>query len=148
MEHFEDDDDKITSMLAARRFVFFDFELESLLVPGQVECDSPDAIEEQQRADRHQPNAQSWVAVVDYNSAKKESRRQQDRSPNQGGGNRRSNLETLDAPRGQTGGDINERESGPMRVGEREHEPSRFISNIDVPADFEAVQGFECVAER
>ena len=33
-----------------------------------------------------------------------------------------------------------------MRVRKREHEPLHFVSNVDTPADLEAVQGLKAAA--
>src|SRR6266516_4246669 len=84
--------------------------------PGQVERDSRDAVE------------------------------QEDGGPNQCKGNRRPELEAFHASRRQTRGDVQEREQRSVRVREREHEPPHFVSNIDIPADLEAMQRFKRAA--
>ncbi len=114
--------------------------------PGQVERDSRDAVEQEERADRHEPDAQSGIAAVGYDAAEKESRRQEDGGPNQCKGNRRPELEAFHASRRQTRGDVQEREQRSVRVREREHEPPHFVSNIDIPADLEAMQRFKRAA--
>src|SRR5215471_4389317 len=86
--------------------------------PGQVERDSRDAVE------------------------------QEDGGPNQCKRNRRPELEAFHASRRQTGGDVHEREQRSMRVREREHEPPHFVSNIDEPADLEAMQRFKAASQR
>src|SRR5439155_26006345 len=111
--------------------------------PGQVERDSRDAVEQEERADRHEPDAQSGIAAVGYDAAEKESRWQEDGGPNQCEGNRRPELEAFYVSRRQTGGDVHEREQRSMRVREREHEQPHFVSDIDIPADLEAMQRFK-----
>src|SRR4029077_11256082 len=78
--------------------------------PGQVERDSRDAVEQKERADRHEPDAQSGIAAVGYDAAEKESRRQEDGGPNQCKRNRRPELEAFHVSRRQTRGDVQERE--------------------------------------
>ena len=38
---------------------------------------------------------------------------------------------------------MHQAEQGAMSVGERPHEPARFVRNVKVSADLEAVEGFE-----
>jgi len=116
--------------------------------PGQVERDLRDAVEQEERTDRHEPDAQSGIAAVGYDAAEEESRRQEDGGPNQCKRNRWPEREAFHASRRQTGGDVYEREQRSMRVREREHEPPHFVSNIDIPADLEAMQRFKAASQR
>jgi len=120
----------------------------SISKPGQVERDSRDAVEQEERADRHEPDAQSGITTVGYDAAEKESRWQEDGGPNQCKGNRRPELQAFHASRRQTRDDVHERKQRSMRVREREHKSPHFVSNIDIPADLEAMQRFEGAAQR
>mgnify|MGYP003694523493 CR=1 FL=1 len=57
-------------------------------------------------------------------------------------------VEALHTSRGQTGGDVDQREQRSVRVREREHQSPRLVADIEIPADLEAVQCFERAAER
>ena len=114
--------------------------------PGQVERDSRDAVEEEERADRHEPDAQSGIAAIGYDAANKEARWQEDGGPNQCKGNGRPEFEAFHVSRRQTGRDVQKRKQRSVRMREREHEPPHFVSNIDIPADLEAMQRFKAAA--
>ena len=48
----------------------------------------------------------------------------------------------------QREGDVGEAEQGAVRVAERERQAARRVAEVEVPAELEAVAGFEEEAER
>ena len=115
------------------------------VAPAKVDSNAGNAIGQEHRRDRNEPDSQSGIAAISNKAAEEKTQRKKNSSPDQAERSRAALWQALGA-RGQTSGNIDQGERGAVGMCESKHEAAHVVPNIDIPADLEAVQNFQHTA--